>query len=322
VQGCIIPPATLTVLTTTDWRVDEMEFSEITLNSKSLFDHYIKEHNPVISELTFTNFFAWRYFYRFRYAVISDLLCVIAVPDKAEPFAMMPIGSVDDQKFSQAYQQIKEYFAGKGWKLCFRRITGNELDYFRSRVSSEQLIIYDRDNSDYLYNTSDLISLRGKKYDGKRNHINKFKKLHTYEYVPLECRYIDECVKIMKKWCADRNCSCQPGDYCEQQANLELLRNFKALGCKGALIKVDGEFAAFTVGEMLNDDTAVIHIEKADSSIDGLYTVINQQFVMNDWSGTSFINREQDLGIEGMRKAKLSYQPCRMIDKYTIYPDI
>lgn len=299
-----------------------MEFSEITLNSKSLFDHYIKEHNAVISELTFTNFFAWRYFYRFRYAVISDLLCVIAVPEKDQPYAMMPVGAVDEQKFSEAYRQIKEYFAAMGWKLCFKRITSDELKYFRDKISSEQNIVYDRDNSDYLYNTSDLVTLRGKKYDGKRNHINKFKKLHTFEYVPLECRYVDECVRIMKKWCEDKNCTCQPGDYCEQQANLELLRNYRALGCRGALIKVDGNFAAFTVGEMLNDDTAVIHIEKADSSVDGLYAIVNQQFAVNEWSGTSFINREQDLGIEGMRKAKLSYHPCRIIDKYTVYPEI
>jgi len=84
---------------------------------------------------------------------------------------------------------------------------------------------------------------------------------------------------------------------------------------------VDGLFEAFTAGEMLNDDTAVIHIEKAKSSVDGLYPIINQQFAGKEWGASTFINREQDLGQEGMRRAKLSYQPVRLIDKYTVYPD-
>lgn len=297
-----------------------MEFSEITLNSKHLFDQYIKKHKPEISELTFTNFFAWRYYYRFRYAVVSDLLCVIAAPAKKQPFAMMPIGDVNERNFEEAYNAIRGYFAQRGWKLCFGRITRDELAYFRDKVADEASIVYDRDNSDYLYNTRDLAELKGKKYDGKRNHINRFMKEHTFEYVPLECGLLDECTRIMEEWCRDKDCSCQEGDYCERNANLEILRHFKTLGCKGALIKVDGEFAAFTVGEMLNEDTAVIHIEKARSSINGLYTVINQQFVQREWNGTVYINREQDLGLEGMRKAKLSYHPVTLVEKFNVYP--
>ena len=124
----------------------------------------------------------------------------------------------------------------------------------------------------------------------------------------------------MDQWCQDKNCSCQYGDYCERHANLELLHNYEALGCKGAMIKMDGFFEAFTAGEMLNEDTAVIHIEKAKTTVDGLYTIINQQFAEREWSGSTFINREQDLGEEGLRKAKLSYHPSKLIEKYTIYP--
>ena len=297
-----------------------MEFSEITLNSKYLFDHYIKKHDPQISELTFTNFFAWRYFYRFRYAVISDLLCVLAVPRKGEPYAMMPLGEVREDKFDQAYKAIRNYFVESGWKLCFGRIARDELVYFRSRVTDDASIVYDRNNSDYLYYTKDLAELKGKKYDGKRNHINRFMKEHTFEYVPLECGLLDECARIMEEWCRDKDCKCQEGDYCERTANLEILRHFRTLGCRGALIKADGEFASFTVGEMLNRDTAVIHIEKAKNSVNGLYAVTNQQFAQHEWNGTTYINREQDLGLAGLRKAKESYHPLMLIDKFTVYP--
>jgi hypothetical protein len=297
-----------------------MDFSEITLGSKAEFDYYIKLHNPLISELTFTNFFAWRHFYKFRYSVISGLLCVISVPCRGEPFAMMPLGNVNEDNFSEAYSKLKEYFGKMGWRLVFRKITAGEIEFFKKRIASETSIVYDRDNSDYLYKTDDLINLRGKKYDGKRNHINKFKKLYTYEYVPLESALLDECARIMEQWCADKNCKCVDGEYCERKANLEILENFGVLDYKGALVKVDSVYEAFTAGELLNENTAVIHVEKAKSSIKGLYTFINQQFVEKEWSGTTYINREQDLGFEGMRKAKLSYHPVRLIDKYTVYP--
>lgn len=298
-----------------------MDFAEITLHNKNEFDRLINRHNPQISELTFTNLFAWRNFYKFRYTITAGLLCIISVPCRGEPFAMMPVGDINEDNFAEAFASISGYFLQKGWRPVFKKITGDELVYFKNRNVSEESFVYDRDNSDYLYNTADLINLRGKKYDGKRNHINKFKRQHTFEYVPLECSLLDECSRIMIEWCRDRNCSCQNGDYCERLANLELLHNFRTLGCKGALIKVDGDFEAFTAGEMLNADTAVIHIEKAKSTVDGLYTIINQQFAEKEWSSSTYINREQDLGKEGMRKAKLSYQPLKIIDKYTVYPD-
>ena len=301
-----------------------MEFSEITLNSKAIFNYYLGQSKLEISELTFTNFFAWRYYYKFRYKVIGELLCIIAAPGRIEPFAMMPIGCVNEENFALAYEELKGYFDERGWKFCFRKLNNNSLEFIRKYVSSQERIILDRDNSDYLYDTEDLMNLRGKKYDGKRNHINKFKRSYEFEYVPLECNLLDECSRIMEEWCEERDCKCQEedDDYCERKANLELLRNYKTLDCKGALIKVDGVFEAFTVGEMLNDDTAVIHIEKAKNSINGLFTFINQQFVHNEWSNTKYINREQDLGLEGMRKAKLSYHPVRIIDKFTVYPDL
>lgn len=297
-----------------------MDFAEITLHDKYEFDRLIKQHKPQISEMTFTNLFAWRHYYKFRYTIKAGLLCIVSVPQKGEPFAMMPAGNINEENFAEAFSALKEYFKSKSWRFAFKKITSDELRYFKNRIPSEASVVYDRDNSDYLYNTQDLITLRGKRYDGKRNHINKFKKQHTFEYVQLECSLLDECSRIMEEWCREKNCDCEKGDNCERLANQELLKNFKTLGCKGALIKVDGSFEAFTAGEMLNENTAVIHIEKAKSSIDGLYTIINQQFAEKEWSASAFINREQDLGQEGMRKAKLSYQPVRLIDKYAVYP--
>lgn len=297
-----------------------IDFNEIAIQDKPLFDGFLGTYKPVISELTFTNLFAWRRAYGFRYTIAGGLLCVIAVPEHGDPFAMMPVGKVDKESFEEAFSMLKQYFSQHGWRFIFKKIAYGEVPLFKDHISSDKCVIYDRDNSDYLYKTSDLVSLKGKKYDGKRNHIKKFQKQYEYEYVPLENVYIDECAEIMEQWCKDKDCSCQNGENCERDANLQILNNFSALGCKGALIKVNGVFEAFTIGEMLNDNTAVIHIEKAKGSIDGLYTFINQQFAQNAFSSAEYINREQDLGIEGLRRAKLSYQPVNMIDKYIIYP--
>lgn len=297
-----------------------MDFSEITLRDKPLFDEYLARHSTQISELTFTNIFAWRNYYKFRYTIIGSHLCIVAAPMKSEPFAMIPAGPADAEGISEAISRIRDYFRSKGWRPAFRKIATGELKYFKGFTGSKADIVYDRDNSDYLYLSLDLISLKGKKYDGKRNHINRFKRNHTFQYVPLDCSLLDDCSRIMTEWCREKNCNCQEGDYCERYANMELLYNFRTLGCKGALLKVDGTaYEAFTVGEMLNRDTAVIHIEKANTHIDGLYTLINQQFCEHEWQNATYVNREQDLGLEGMRKAKLSYNPVKMINKYTVY---
>jgi len=295
-----------------------MEFSEININDKALFDKYLKESNPQASERTFTNFFMWREYYKFRYAVIGDLLCVVSANEKNAPFAFAPIGACNDENFEEALSVLREYFRMNGWRFRFSRVTDKELPYFKKYVASERDISIDRDNSDYVYLTRNLIELSGKKYDGKRNHIKRFRKQYEYEYVELGPGNVDECSRIMLEWCESRNCNCQRGEYCERYASMELLKNFGVLDVKGALIKVNGKFEAFTVGEMLNQDTAVIHIEKANSAIHGLYAFINQQFCEHEWHGTTYINREQDLGIEGIRKAKLSYNPVKMVDKYNI----
>lgn len=295
-----------------------MDFSKITIKDKLLFDTYLETYNPQASELTFTNLFMWRDFYNFRYTIANGFLCIIAVPDDKEPFAFIPVGNTGKDAFDLTLAGLKEYFRGKGWQMLFNRVEENNLPVFREMVKDENDMVFDRDNSDYIYLAEDLTRLPGKKFDGKRNHINRFKREYEFEYVDLTTELIDECSRIMREWCAERECDQHKGLYCERLANTELLDNYGALDCKGALIKVNGRYEAFTVGEMLNSNTAVIHIEKANGKINGLYPLINQQFCENQWKEATFINREQDLGLEGLRRAKLSYNPVKLISKYTI----
>jgi hypothetical protein len=225
----------------------------------------------------------------------------------------------DPAGFARACAKTRDYFGANGWELRFRCVPKDivpmVMQLFESCECEE-----DRDFFDYLYLADDLINLRGKKFDGKRNHINKFKKLYEYEYEKLTAAHIDDCLRIMYDRCVDNDCDCLRGlEYaCDRKPSAELLENFESLDCKGALIKVGGHYEAFTVGEALNRDTAVIYIEKANATVAGIYAFINQQFCEREWAGMTYINREEDEGIPGLRKAKLSYHPIRLIEKYTV----
>jgi hypothetical protein len=177
---------------------------------------------------------------------------------------------------------------------------------------------FDRDHSDYIYLTEDLIKLQGRKYHRKRNHIKQFKERYSYQYLALTPEWVSECLRLETEWCDLRHCEAIPGLANESIAIKEALGNFGQLRIKGGVILIDGRVEAFTLGEPLNRETAVIHIEKANPAFEGLYPLINQAFLEHEWPEYLYVNREQDLGEEGLRKAKESYFPHQMINKYTI----
>lgn len=294
-----------------------LRLSEISINDRKKFDEYFKSADIQISELNFTNLYIWRDYYGIRYSIINKFLCIISSAGN-KPFCFFPVGdysNVEDLKV--AIYTLRDYF----YQM--------DLEFVMCRVHSQQVSILedleikfiakgDRDNFDYIYSVQKLSTLSGKKLDGKRNHINKFKNLHTFKYEEISDKNISDCIDVLEKWSIQRNYFGDDSLIAERKANLDLLNNYKFLNVKGALIRVDDKPEAFTVGEMLNSNTVVIHVEKANSMINGLYTLINQQFLANHWNGTEYVNREQDLGIEGLRKAKLSYNPITLLEKFTV----
>jgi len=298
--------------------INEAVFKNIQLENKEIFNRYLQVYKIETSELTFTNIFMWRKYYGFKFAIIHDFLCIIASGDNnrgGTPFAFPPIGQYEDiERFSLVFDELKRYFFQNNIKPRFNRVPGNQLKYFYQL--SPQEVILDRDNSDYIYNIKDLTYLRGKRYHAKRNHINAFKLKHKFEYVKITSnQHVTRCAKLNEDL---YNVKVSPTSYEDKWVIEELLENYNKLDCVGALIKVDGQYAAFTIGEQINETTAVVHVEKADRTIRGLYELIKQQFCEHEWQHLEYINKEQDLGIEGLRKAKLSYCPVKMLDKHII----
>ncbi len=291
---------------------------EISINDKDCFDKYFETADVLASEMSFTNLFMWKDHYKIRFGIINDFLCIMSVRDNLNPFCFFPIGDYEKgDEFKKTIETLNGYFASEGWKLIFSRVTKQQVEILNN-IGIEYNATEDRDNADYVYTVKSLSTLAGKKLDGKRNHINKFKRLYSYEYEEITSSNIQECKDIVEKWYRQRGQSGDESLSHERIANLELLDYYGILDLKGGLIRVNGETEAFTVGEQLNKNTAVIHVEKANAEIHGIYTVINQQFINNQWLHMEYVNREQDMGIAGLRKAKLSYNPDHLIEKYTI----
>lgn len=306
-----------------------MQWKEIEISDMEIFDKVFKNVNSRASEMAFSNMFMWRRSYNTRFTIANDMLLMISNSKRYPPFAFcpLPIGEFRSEDFISVVNILKEFFDRQGWKLIFGRVEESMVCLFKKYLNAKLSIKKIEAISDYIYRTESLTTLAGKKLSSKRNHINKFMREYGgFEYVELQKEHIGECKRIFDQWCekneASGACDCE-GDSpeCERWACYELLDNwdrFPAL--KGALIKVNGSFEAFTIGEMLNDDTAVIHIEKGNTDIHGIYAVINREFVSRTFSQTKYINREEDMGISGLRKAKMSYMPITKLYKYTVCP--
>ena len=179
-------------------------------------------------------------------------------------------------------------------------------------------IRYERDYADYVYEADKLAALSGKKYHSKKNHVNKFMSLYPdWSYEPITKDNIEECFQMALRWRELNGCEADEEKHAEICVTLNFLRLFEELQMRGGALRVNGEIVAFTVGEAvgMRQDTLVVHIEKAFSEIQGAYTVINQQFAIHEGKDFQYINREDDVGQEGLRKAKLSYKPVFLIEK-------
>ena len=181
-------------------------------------------------------------------------------------------------------------------------------------------IEYERDNADYVYESEKLAALPGKKLHGKRNHVNKFKSIYAnrWSYESISRENVEECFQMALRWRNDNGCNEDLEKNAEMCVTLNALRLFEELGLTGGVLRVDGEIVAFTIGEPVCSDTFVVHIEKAYAEIPGAYNMINQQFVEHECMDYTYVNREEDTGAEGLRRAKLSYRPVFLVEKGTV----
>jgi len=283
------------------------KFKSLELEDREVFNNFFKNFPPVISELTFTNLFSWRDAYNFRVSMLDDFILLKSETNKLNKY-FPPLGNGDIKGLMEnILNEINNVFI---------RIPESIKSLFEG--DARHKVLLDRDNSDYLYKTSELVNLKGEKYDGKRNLIKKFKSTTTYEYLKLKNDNINECLAFQEEWCLLKDCESAESLKNERRAVKEMVEHCSLFELKGGAIKIDGKIRAVAIGQALNPDTFVVHVLKADSRIPGLYQAILNEFLAQEVKDFDFTNLEQDLGIEGLRKFKLSYQPVKMINKYIV----
>jgi len=275
--------------------------------------------HPIVSQIpyqlcnyTFTNMIIWGGVYSPAYSMIDGMLVIVSQP-KEKQYFNFPLGKGNAK---QVIDKLIQYSEEQNFPFKMINIT-EEMKIFLEKFYTDRFTFsLSEDYSDYLYNAQDLLLLRGKKYQSKRNHINKFKKLYNYQYSNMTQQDIPECMEMHKQWasahCKEKNTTLAH----ETCATTKALQLFNKLELKGGVLRVDGKVIAFTLGQPINNSTFDICVEKALSDYDGAYPMINQQFIEHQLSAYSYINREEDVGEEGLRKAKLSYHPVKLIHKY------
>lgn len=295
-----------------------IEFRNLTLEDKALIDAYFQKGQYNNSECTFTNLFIWRDCYAVQWTVIDGLLVIKPGQDE-ESWILPPYGDYDVCDVRAVLLKLQEYFMAQGKPLKLRAVTESFKKVLEETCPGMFFLEEERDLEDYLYNGNDLRELKGRKYHSKRNHLSNFRKAYPdYEYQTMTENLREEIWDYINLWCKQKECSGKfsPGLICEKQAIREALDHFSELDYVGAVIRLNGQIEAFTMGEKINEETVVVHVEKANSLIPGLYGAINQEYLLHEWPEISFVNREEDTGDEGLRKAKLSYHPVELVKKY------
>ena len=217
----------------------------------------------------------------------------------------------------KALEQMMEFSERNGFPFSMYNVTPADFERLERWYPGRFQIEYDRDQADYVYESEKLITLAGKKLHGKRNHINKFKNTYgdDWSYEPIHKENLEECFQMALKWRNENGCDDDREKNAEMCVTLNALRLFEELELTGGLLRAGGRIVAFTLGEPVCSDTFVVHIEKAFAEVPGAYPIINQQFAEHACAGYQYINREEDTGSEGLRKAKLSYRPVFMVEK-------
>lgn len=294
--------------------MDKPDFRRPTIEDREIITSYFEKYPSRNCDRTFANIYLWARHYNVEFAEYKSTLLF---RDNSSGYGYaFPAGADEDVR--AVIPELEAWSAAAGEPFTMYGIGPGQFEKLEEWFPERYEIEYERDYADYVYEAEKLATLSGKKLHSKRNHINKFKALHegAWSYEPLGDENQEECFQMALHWRNLNGCEEDEEKNAEMCVTLNSLRLFKELKQTGGILRVDGKIAAFTIGEPVNEDTFVVHIEKAYADVDGAYPMINQQFVEHEILGRyRYVNREDDAGMEGLRKAKLSYKPVFLLDK-------
>ena len=295
--------------------MDLLHCPPITSASRAEITSYTLESQSRICDLAFANLFGWAVKYETSYAIADDTLFIrFTSPARPHPAFLIPLrrggGCITD-----SLTRLRNEAEAGGYPLVIMGITPMCQERLEELCPGAFTFLENEGAADYIYLRERLVSLSGKALQSKRNHVNKFEKLYPgYSYEPITGANALECLEVERAW-LEQHGSEEQGEDKEQEVILRLLSSFDELALSGGILRVDGQIVAFTIGSPINETTFGVHIEKANRDYDGAFTIINKLFASTIPESYTYVNREEDLGIEGLRKAKLSYKPDIILPK-------
>ena len=300
--------------------------NEITIENRPVLEEYLQGFEYKTSGLSFSALYMWRDSNQFNWELIGDYMCVCGVShleleEGIElPFMFPPLtktGSYEKESLRETIFKAKDIFEEQGYPFSLRLVPAH-LREIISEAVPELVWEDDRPNYDYIYRTEDLINLSGRKYHTKKNHLNYFKKTFQYQYIKLTSDMAEDAMRFIAEFNARKDVPEHEMELLrmEEEAMRDVFENLEAVGYRAGAILLDGKIEALAVGGRLGDDMITEHIEKANSTIRGLYQAINNEFCKNEAADVTYINREEDMDIPNLREAKLSYRPVILLEKY------
>lgn len=289
-----------------------LDLHPISYEDKNLINHYSKSITTLSYEYSFNSLYLWKDLCQTNIGTIYDTLVVQKYDEDNGFFFMMPF-SYNTEALYKTLDYLKYNYVD--FKYLLGDIDDNYLNLLKKRYSIE--VIENKNSSEYIYLTTDLVNLKGRKYHKKRNHYNNFINLYNYTTSSINSeKIIIDCLTLLSKW-ENKKCICSKELLIEPSAIKNILYSLNDLSLKSIAVYVDDILVGFSIGEKFKD-SAIIHIEKCDISYRGVYAFINNEFLKANFKDTIYVNREEDCGHEGLQKAKESYYPHKILNKYFI----
>lgn len=288
-----------------------LDLQHLKIQHKSLVERFIPDSCKKMCDFTFGNLYTWSAAEHTEFAEKDGFLFLRSTFNGVTSYAV-PWGDGD---MAVALKEVQNDALCRGADLSFYCVSEEQTEQLKSFFGDKLILKEQRDYFDYIYLRENLATLKGRRYHSKKNHVNTFCKKFNYAYEELNENNLEECLNFSRQWHM-MNESTQQLE-AERQVIDCAFKNFFELGFSGALLRVDGKIAAYSLGEPMADgETYCVHFEKASSDIPTAYATVNKMFAENLPTKFKYINREDDAGVEGLRKAKTSYHPEFLLKKY------
>lgn len=289
----------------------KLNFHRLTISDRDSYKDCFRQCSEQASDYSFINLFAWDHYRHYDIAFESDL-CWLRVNNPTESY-WSPVGSWIDRDWEKILSEI--FPEGIVLERVPEKLAVQLKGLLGERISLEE----ERSEWEYIYDVKDLIELKGNRLHKKKNLLNQFRSNFDWRYKDVDLSDVRMILEMQKIWCEWKNCDGSPGLKAEHDAIKKILEYWEDLpGLIGGTLFVGDEMVAYTIGEALDKETVIIHFEKGLGDYKGVYQAVNKLFLERSAVQFQWVNREQDMGNEGLRKAKMSYEPHHFLKKYLL----